>query len=187
MTNVIPTPSDREISATQPDNRRRTLGSHLIAAGLVSGEQVDLALAEQRRTGQRLGEILVGQGVLFEEDLARTLAEISGMPFQDLNLDPPDPTVFDALPEAFFRRRSVLPVRRVKGALVMAILDPRDIQTLDDLRTLVPGSIRPVVFASGPLLMALESIHYSRLITMSRCRPSKRSNPFLQKFPQKRL
>jgi type IV pilus assembly protein PilB len=164
MTNIVPTPIDEETAATQQDRRRWTLGAQLIAAALVTGEQVDMALAEQRRTGQRLGEILVGQGVLFEEDLARTLADISGMPFQDLNLDPPDPTVFDSLPEAFCRRRSVLPVRRTNDALVVAITDPRDIQTLDDLRALVAGSIRPVVAAPGPLLKALESGYYSRLI-----------------------
>jgi len=164
MTNLIPTPAGEGTTGTQPDRRPPTLGAQLIAAGLVSGEQVDLALAEQRRTGRRLGEILVTQDVLFEEDLARTLAEISGMPYQDLNLDPPDPTVFDSLPEAFCRRRSVLPVRQTNGVLVIAITDPRDIQTLDDLRTLVDGPIRPVVAAPGPLRQALESGYYSRLI-----------------------
>jgi type IV pilus assembly protein PilB len=164
MTNFIPTPAGEGTTGTRPDRRPPTLGAQLIAAGLVSGEQVDLALAEQRRTGRRLGEILVTQDVLFEEDLARTLAEISGMPYQDLNLDPPDPTVFDSLPEAFCRRRSVLPVRQTNGVLVIAITDPRDIQTLDDLRTLVDGPIRPVVAAPGPLRQALESGYYSRLI-----------------------
>jgi type IV pilus assembly protein PilB len=55
-------------------------------------------------------------------------------------------------------------VRRTKGALVVAITDPRDVQTLDDLRTLVAGPLRPVVAAPGPLRQALESGHYSRLI-----------------------
>jgi len=164
MTDLIPTPTEEETAGVHSDRRRLTLGAQLIAAGLVTGEQVEVALVEQRRTGQRLGEILVTQDVLFEEDLARTLAEISGMPYQDLNLDPPDPTVFAALPEAFCRRRTVLPVRLTNGALVIAITDPRDIQTLDDLRTLVTGPIRPVVAAPGPLRQALESGYYSRLI-----------------------
>ena len=136
-----------------------------IAAGLVTGEQVDLALVEQRHSGQRLGEILVAQDVLYEEDLARTLAEISGMPYQDLNLEPPDPTVFGCIPEAFCRRRGVLPVCQAGGSLVVAITDPSDIQTLDDLRTLVPGPVRTVVTAPGQLRHAIESGYDSRLIT----------------------
>jgi type IV pilus assembly protein PilB len=159
MTDLISTPSD-----AQGDRRRPTLGAQLIAAGLVTGEQVDLALVEQRRSGQRLGEILVAQDVLYEEDLARTLAEISGMPYQDLNLEPPDPTVFDYIPEAFCRRRGVLPVRQAGGSLVVAITDPSDIQTLDDLRTLVTGPVRPVVTAPGQLRHAIESGYDGRLI-----------------------
>jgi type IV pilus assembly protein PilB len=164
MTNLVPAPNAEETFGVRPERRHRTLGEQLITAGLVTQQQVDQALADQRRTGQRLGEILVGQDLLFEEDLARTLAEISGMPYQDLYLDPPDPTVFASLPEAFCRHRNVLPVRQTSGVLVIAVSDPRDIQTLDDLRTLVNGPIRLVVAAPGPLRQALESGYYSRLI-----------------------
>ena len=88
------------------DGRHVSLGVQLIAAGLVTSEQVESALAEQRRSGKRLGEILVAHGVLFEDDLARTLAEIMGMAYRDLILEPPDPEVLDYLPEAFCRRRA---------------------------------------------------------------------------------
>ena len=164
MTELIPAPTDEQTAGAKRDRRQPTLGAQLIAAGLVTGEQVDLALAEQRRTGQRLGEILVAHDMLFEDDLARTLAEISGMPYLDLNLDPPDPTVFDYLPEAFCRRRGVLPVRFTGGALLVAITDPHDIQTLDDLRMLVESPIRPAVAAKSQLRQTIESGYYSRLL-----------------------
>jgi type IV pilus assembly protein PilB len=140
------------------------LGLNLIASGLVTGEQVELALAEQRRTGQRLGEILVAHDVLYEDDLARTLAEIAGIPFRDLALDPPDPGVLDSLPEAFCRRRGVLPVEIQTGALVVAISDPRDLQTYDDLRMLLAMPFTPVVAARAGLRQAIESSYSSRLI-----------------------
>ena len=98
------------------DSRHTSLGVQLMSAGLATDEQIDFALAEQRRTGKRLGEILVAHDVLFEEDLARTLAEISGMPYQDLNLDPPDPAVSIPFPRRFCRRRGVLPVRFDDGS-----------------------------------------------------------------------
>ncbi len=144
--------------------RHPTLGAQLIAARLVTGEQVELALSEQRRTGQRLGEILVAHEILFEEDLGRTLAEMSGLPYQDLNLEPPDPVAFDYLPEAFCRRRGVLPVRFTGGVLVVAVTDPRDIQTLDDLRMMVSVPIRRVVAAPDQLRRAIESGYYSHLV-----------------------
>ena len=146
------------------DSRHTSLGVQLVSAGLATDEQIDLALAEQRRTGKRLGEILVAHDVLFEDDLARTLAEITGMSYRDLGVDPPDPAVLEYLPEAFCRRRGVLPVGFDDGALIIAITDPRDIQTFDDLRTLVRVPFRTVVAAPGELRQAIESCYYSRLI-----------------------
>jgi len=164
MTELAPTPAGDQAAGDRIDTRHPTLGAQLVSAGLVTQEQVDDALGEQRRTGQRLGEILVAHDVLFEEDLARTLAQISGLPYQDFTLEPPDPGVFDYLPEAFCRRRGVLPVRFTGGALVVAITDPRDIQTFDDLRMLLDVPIRPVVSAPGQVRRAIESGYYSRLM-----------------------
>ncbi len=107
---------------------------------------------------------MVAHDVLFEDDLARTLAEITGMQYRDLALDPPDPAVLEYLPEAFCRRRGVLPVEFEDGALIIAITDPRDIQTFDDLRTLVNVPFRTAVAAPGELRQAIESCYYSRLI-----------------------
>jgi type IV pilus assembly protein PilB len=164
MTELIATPTERQTSTELGDGRHVSLGVQLIAAGLVTGEQVDAALTEQRRTGKRLGEILVAHGMLFEDDLARTLAEIMGMAYRDLSLEPPDPTVLDYLPEAFCRRRGVLPVGLKNGALIVAITDPRDLQTFDDLRMLVTVPVIPVVATPGPLRKAIESGYYIRLL-----------------------
>ena len=147
-----------------PDGKRATLGVQLIAAGLVTGEQVELGLEEQRRTGRRLGEILVANDVLFEDDLARTLAEIWGMPYRDLSLDPSDPRVLDFLPEAFCRRRGVLPLDIDNGALMVAVSDPLDLQTFDDLHTLLTVPFIPMVAARTELRKAIESGYSSRLL-----------------------
>ena len=140
------------------------LGAHLVAAGLATEEDIQSALDEQRRTGGRLGEILVAQGVLFEDDLARTMAELSGIPFRDLTLDPANPTVSDYIPEAFCRRRGVLPVDLADGALTVAISDPRDLQTFDDLRTLIALPIIPVMATKGDIRRSIDSVYSSHLL-----------------------
>ena len=86
------------------------LGAHLVAAGLVTAAEVDAALEEQRRTGKRLGEILIAQGVLYEADLAGALAAMFELPYRDLSQDPPDRAAIDEIPEAFCRSRGVMPV-----------------------------------------------------------------------------
>jgi type IV pilus assembly protein PilB len=125
---------------------------------------VRLALDEQRRTGARLGEILVEHDHLFEGDLARSLAELTGMPYRDLSLDPPDPKVLTYLPEGFCRRRGVLPVELRADTLLTAVQGPRDLQTLGDIRTLLDVPFVPPVAARGAPRQAIEAGYGSRLV-----------------------
>ncbi|MGA2837880.1 MAG: ATPase, T2SS/T4P/T4SS family [Acidimicrobiales bacterium] len=127
------------------------LGAHLIATGLATAAQIDAALDEQRRTGRRLGEILTAHGVLYEADLAGALATLFDLPYRDLSEDPPDPAALGRLPEAFCRTRGVLPVGFDGDALEVAVSDPRDIQTLDDLKMLSAQPLRVVVVAPDQL------------------------------------
>jgi type IV pilus assembly protein PilB len=133
------------------------LGVHLVASGLVTGHDVDIALEEQRRSGKRLGEILVAQGVLYEADLAGTLAEMFGLPYRDLSLDPPDPAAIGELPEVFCQSHMVLPVGYADGAVVVAVSDPRDMQTLDDLMMMTSTPVHLVVVASDQLRQSIET------------------------------
>src|ERR1700691_4583088 len=137
-------PADRDHDARPTDHSIR-LGEHLIDGGLATVEQVDFALAEQAKTGERLGDILVTHGILFEEDLARTLATIFGLPYRNLDVQPPDPAATPAIPEGFCRRRCVLPMEITEGELTVAVADPRDVQTIDDLRIVVSMPFHLVV------------------------------------------
>jgi len=117
---------------------------------------VDAALEEQRRTGRRLGETLIAHGVLDEVDLAGALASMFGLPFRDLALAPPDPEAVGYVPRAFCWSRTVLPVGLENGAVVVVVADPRDMQTIDDLRMLAPGPVRLVVVAPDQLHREIE-------------------------------
>jgi type IV pilus assembly protein PilB len=139
--------------------RRVPLGAYLVANGLVTSEQIEEALEEQRHSGVRLGEILIAHGVLYEADVACALAQMSGVPYRDLDLNPPDASVLGQIPEGFCRRRAVMPIGLEDGELMVAISDPADIETLDDLRVVVPVPIRTVVVALGQLRRVIESAY----------------------------
>jgi len=156
MTTSTPTPIDSEGVHASSNSRRAPLGEHLIATRLATSEQVEAALEDQRQTGVRLGEILISQGVLDETDLVHAMAELFAMAYRDLSLYPPDPVVLSQIPEGFCRRRGVFPVAFEDGALIVGIADPRDIQTLDDLRAVVSGAMQAVVVAPGQLRRAIE-------------------------------
>jgi len=133
------------------------LGEHLVASGMVTTAEVDQALEVQRRTGGRLGEILIAEGLLYQADLAGTLAEMFGLPYRDLSLDPPDPAAISEIAEAFCVSRAVLPVGYEDGALVIALSDPRDMQTIDDLTMMVATPVHLVVVSSDQLRRAIET------------------------------
>ena len=155
-----PVQSDASQSPAEvPVDGHRTLGVQLVEGGLATSEQIESALDVQRRTGDRLGEILVEQGVLSDSQLARVLAELMAVPYRDLRLDPPDPDVAGRLPEAFCRRRGVLPVDFTGGFLVVAVSDPRDLQTSDDLRTLATLPVVLVMASKEALRRAIDSAY----------------------------
>ena len=139
-----------------PFGQHVPLGEQLIRSGLATAAEVGAALEEQRRTGKRLGETLIAQGVLHESDLAGELASMFGIPYRDLALVPPDPASLEYIPRAFCLSRRVLPVGNEDGAVVVAVVDPRDMQTIDDLKMLSPLPVRLVVVAPEQLRRAIE-------------------------------
>jgi len=106
---------------------RPMLGAILLKKGLVTPERLDEALAEGKKTGMRLGEILLTKGWLFEGELAHALAEQFGIPYVDLAVNTVDPIAAGLLPLEVARRMFAVPVRFVgSDAIQVAVADPGD-------------------------------------------------------------
>jgi len=148
-------PSTPEVETNQL-TLRAPLGQHLIRSGLATATQVEAALEEQHRTGRRLGETLIAQGVLDEVELAGELASMFDLPYRDLTVASPDPAALAYFPRAFCQSHGVLPVEVDNGVVVVALVDPRDMQTIDDLRMLSSVPMRLVVVAPEQLRQAIE-------------------------------
>jgi len=157
---AAPPPPEGAPAPPEPAGRP-PLGQWLVERGLVSPEQVEAALEEQARTGARLGEILVAQGAIYDTDLAHALAELSGLPFRDLDVDPPDLRVAGLLPEQFCRRRCVLPVEADGSTIVIAIADPRDVLTFDDLRMIARHPVALQMAEKNQLRRAIDAAFQS--------------------------
>ena len=130
--------------------RRAPLGSLLLRDGLITPEQLELALAEKETSDRRLGEILVANDFSSGAEVARALAEQHELEFVDLARAEIDPQVVALLPEKLARRYEALPVRFLSEEVVLvAVADPTDILASDDLRLALGVQIRLAV-ASGP-------------------------------------
>ena len=110
------------------DEVRPMLGWVLVKRGLITPEQLDEALADVRRTGMRLGEVLLSRGWLFEGDLARALAMQFELEYVDLLTQSFDQYVARMLPLEVSRRMFAVPVRWVgENGILVAVADPCDV------------------------------------------------------------
>src|SRR5436853_6657973 len=110
------------------DNEVRPhLGALLLEKGLLTVEQLDAALAERQQNGGLLGETLVRLGFVFEDELARVLAEQFGVPFVNLDTIPVDGQAARVLPRQLGESLPALPLRfSPEGGLIIAVADPTD-------------------------------------------------------------
>jgi len=139
------------------------LGALLIREGLITDEELDAALAQQKLSrGKRLGEILVERGTVTRSEVARLLAEQYELPFVDLDSSEVDEDAAGLISAEIARRHSGLPIGfEPDGALRVAIADPAAILYSDELRHAVDTSVRFVVAPPNAIEDALERMYGS--------------------------
>src|SRR3954452_22735108 len=116
--------------------RGSQLGTLLLERGLVSQEQLDSALEEQRQTRKSLGRVLIDRGVVSETDLVSTLAARIGLEFVDLSEYNIDPSAVGLISDSLARRFQAIPVGWDENRLIVAMADPSNVVAVDDIRTI---------------------------------------------------
>lgn len=119
--------------ALEEQPKTDTLGELLVANLLISPEQLSQAVAAQPASGKRLGQILVEQGALSEDDIAWALSHQLGYPYVFLTPDIVDAEAVGSLPEAFLRDHRILPILKFGEEMTLAMVDPTDQQTVEDV------------------------------------------------------
>lgn len=141
---------------------RPRLGEMLLEQGLVDEAQLEAALTEQRRTGERLGRTLVASGVITGAQLAEVLARHIGLEVVDLEEQVPDFAAGRLLRESFARRHLALPIGREGDSLVVAMANPADVFALDDIRSMTGCTIKVVMVDHAQLSSALDRVWSSK-------------------------
>ena len=155
----VPSGDLAEPAAPHAQSRVR-LGTMLVRAGLLTNEQVQDALAEKAETGRRLGEIIVDRGWVSSRDLARALAEQHGLEFVDLVETEIEDAAAGLLPERLARRYRAVPVKFLaEDSVLVAVADPTDVITSDDLRLALGLNVRFAVVDGEDLERTLTRIY----------------------------
>lgn len=144
---TIPLGSFLRQQATVP--HRKPLGELLVEDGLLSQSQLDLALARQRRTRERLGEAIVALGFATAEAIARAVGEQSHVAFAEIVRAPLAPALRDLLGESFCREHRVLPLRLLPGTLHLALVSPSDGPTIEAVRAQTGLAVVPSIATSA--------------------------------------
>lgn len=120
---------------------RARLGDYLCARGTLNQEQLRLALHEQKIAHELLGKVLVRLRFAHERDVLEGLAMQTGHPAVQLSDHIPEPDALGLWGEATARQLNAVPLSLADGALNVALADPFDVRTLDQLRRFCPPGI----------------------------------------------
>jgi len=124
----------------------RHLGTLLLEEGLLTAEQLEVAVGSQQQSGLPLGQVLIEQGVLTEAQLVKALGEQIGVEYVDLGEIGVDPAAVAVIPDYLIKRYTLLPVAFEDDAkLVVAMADPANVLAIDDLRAVSGYEIVPKV------------------------------------------
>jgi type IV pilus assembly protein PilB len=131
---------------SKPSLKKARLGEALVAQGVITQEQLDRALTEQKTSGQKLGEMLVEQNVIGANTLVHTLASTMGVRGVTLRHGLIDPQVIGLLGEEEAERLLIVPMFKVHDTLTVAMAEPHSLPTIDRIRTLTGCKrVRPVL------------------------------------------
>jgi type IV pilus assembly protein PilB len=156
----IPSPGKRSSSPTE---RRQgslsRLGDRLVAEKLISPDQLQRALAEQKGSADKLGTILVRLNFITEDSLVSFLSKQYAMPAITVAQVDPDPDVLKLVPEQIAKKHSVLPIKRIGNVLTLAMADPTNVFALDDVGFMTGLQIQPVVASEAAIRKAFERLY----------------------------
>lgn len=137
---------------------RKRLGDLLLESGLITDEQLKLALAEKRK-GQRLGDALLERGYITEQQLIEVLEFQLGIPHVSLYRFPFDQNLIKLVPKEIAKRNLLIPIKVEGEKLFVAMADPMDFYVIDDLRLATGFQIETAIASKDDILRVINKYY----------------------------
>lgn len=143
----------------QPRLRMR-LGDLLVSQNIVTEDQLQVALQQQKQNGRKLGATLLELGFLSESQLLTFLGQQLGIEFVDLNKVVIQPQVVQLIPEVHARRYRALAINLSDSEVTVAMSDPSDLSAMDSIEALlVPNRMKLVAVRESQLLEFFDQLY----------------------------
>jgi type IV pilus assembly protein PilB len=137
------------------------LGEQLVAAGLLTDVQLDLARREEQRHGGSFFRIVAQLGFVSAEVLADFLGRQAGTKSVNLNRITVDQSILSLVPQEVSRRCAAMPISRHNGTLTVALADPFDVTAVDTLQQVSGCTIEVVTAPERDILNCLDLYYTS--------------------------
>ena len=137
------------------------IGKILLDKNIITQEQLDKAIEQQKVTGQRLGQTLVDMRYVREEQLLKLLAEQLNVPFINLRNYQLDPDTVNLLPEFYARhfRAMVLHKDEITNVYLVGMVDPQDVLAIDEITQLLKSQITTALVKEDDLMQSVDLIY----------------------------
>lgn len=140
------------------------LGELLVYAGKISEVELKSALYIQNKSGKKIGEVLVEENFITEDDIIEVLEFQLGIPHVNLDKYEINPEVANLIPENIVRRYELIAIDKRDDLLIVAMVDPLNIFALDDVKLYVKCEIQQVISTKDKVLKTIDKF-YSKQAT----------------------
>jgi MSHA biogenesis protein MshE len=144
---------------TEMKPKKIRIGDLLIANKVISQEQLDTALADQKKSGRKLGRVLVENGFLSEDQLLTFLSQQLNVPYIDLRRYNYKPETVRMIPETYARRFRAIALEYNRENLLVGMADPTDIFAYDELSRVLRRPLRFAVVKESELLKTIDRVY----------------------------
>ncbi len=144
-------------------DQRKRLGEILVDQGLISPQQLQHGLDEQKRSREQLGRCLVGLGYISESKLIDVLGAQLDIQHVVLDSFSFSPKLLNRLPEEMARKYRVIPLFEKSGIVTVAMADPTNLRTIDHLKFKMGCEIEPVIASERSILNAIDQNYSNRI------------------------
>ncbi len=135
------------------------LGDLLVQQKLISFEQLQFVLEQQKRSGRKLGRVLADNGFVTEDQISETLAKQLNIPYINLKYYNANLEIVRRLPENQARRFRALALEDRNGAILVGMTDPTDLFAFDEIARILKRDIDVAVVTEGQLLETVDRVY----------------------------
>ncbi len=141
------------------ESGRKPLGKILRNLGIVNSAQVKEALQYQKEAGVKIGQALIELGYCTEVQVTQALARQFNLPYVDLMKGTIPQDVIDSVPRQVVEEHNIIPVKKNGRSLIVAMTDPLDLFTLDNLRFILGTDVECALTTEESMRFAIEKYY----------------------------